>query len=135
MIFKTERLSLDPQGCKRRRAGPRIQHADDGPLSAVLCGDKHPKRLAERVHTCPQGTVAMPRDVFSAYLARFVEDDALPIAAACASWPGAKPDADGLGAGNDKPTCEGTGSPVRLWPATCRLESERVVRERMLARN
>ncbi len=56
-----------------------------------LCGDKHPKRLAERVHTCPHGTVTMQRDLFSAYLARLVEDEALPIAAARASWPGAEP--------------------------------------------
>ena len=56
-----------------------------------LCGEKHPKRLAERVHTCPHGAVTMQRDLFSAYLARFVEDEALPIAAARASWPGAEP--------------------------------------------
>ncbi len=47
----------------------------------------------------------MQRDLFSAHLARSVEEDAFPIAAARASWPGAEPAADGLGAGHDKPPC------------------------------
>ncbi len=33
----------------------------------------------------------MQRDLFSAYLARFVEDDALQVAKANQSWPGAEP--------------------------------------------
>ena len=60
-------------------------------LSQVcFCGQKHKKRLSERVHTCDCG-VTMQRDLFSAYLARFVEDDALQVAKASVSWPGAEP--------------------------------------------
>jgi len=55
-----------------------------------LCGKKHKKRLSERVHTCDCG-VTMQRDLFSAYLARFVEDNALQVAKASESWPGAEP--------------------------------------------
>ena len=55
-----------------------------------LCGQKHKKRLSERIHTCECG-VTMQRDLFSAYLARFVEDDALQVAKAHESWPGAEP--------------------------------------------
>ncbi len=55
-----------------------------------LCGQKHKKRLSERVHTCECGVI-MQRDLFSAYLARFVEDDALQVAKAHESWPGAEP--------------------------------------------
>lgn len=60
-------------------------------LSQVsLCGKKHKKRLSERVHACECG-VTTQRDLFSAYLARFVEDDALQVAKARESWPGAEP--------------------------------------------
>ncbi len=60
-------------------------------LSQVcFCGQKHKKRLSERVHACGCG-VTMQRDLFSAYWARFVEDDALPVAKARESWPGAEP--------------------------------------------
>ncbi len=55
-----------------------------------LCGQKHKKRLSERVHTCECG-VTMQRDLFSAYLARFVEDDALQVAKARESWLGSEP--------------------------------------------
>ena len=60
-------------------------------LSQVcVCGKKHKKRLSERVHACECGVTAQ-RDLFSAYLARFVEDDALQVAKARESWPGAEP--------------------------------------------
>ncbi len=60
-------------------------------LSQVcLCGPKPPKRLSERVHACDCG-ITMQRDLFSAYLARFVKDDTLQVAKANASWPGAEP--------------------------------------------
>ncbi len=55
-----------------------------------LCGQKHKKRLSERVHACDCG-VTMQRDLFSAYLARFVEDDALQVTKAAESWSGAEP--------------------------------------------
>ena len=48
-------------------------------LSQVcVCGEKHKKRLSERVHACECGVTAQ-RDLFSAYLARFVEDDDLQV--------------------------------------------------------
>ncbi|MHB1684648.1 MAG: zinc ribbon domain-containing protein [Bacilli bacterium] len=44
-------------------------------LSQVcVCGQKHKKRLCERVHACECG-VAMQRDLFSAYLAGHVKDN------------------------------------------------------------
>ena len=55
-----------------------------------LCGQKHKKRLSDRIHACDCG-VTMQRDLFSAYLARFVEDDALQVAKAAEPWPGAEP--------------------------------------------
>ncbi len=55
-----------------------------------VCGKKHKKRLSERVHACECGVTAQ-RDLLSAYLARFVEDDALPVAKARESWRGAEP--------------------------------------------
>ena len=108
IVFKTERLSYRawqkvfgrsvglraPKQClriltpKAERAGGQViafRTRTTALSQQCLCGDKHPQRLAERVHTCPHGAVTMQRDLFSAYLARFVEEDALPIAAACAS--------------------------------------------------
>ena len=60
-------------------------------LSQVcFCGQKHKKRLSQRVHDYGCG-VTMQRDLFSAYLARFVEDNALQVAKAREFWPGAEP--------------------------------------------
>jgi len=55
-----------------------------------VCGQKHKKRLSERVHDCSCG-VTMQRDLFSAYLARFVEHDALQVPKASESWAGGEP--------------------------------------------
>ncbi len=60
-------------------------------LSQVcLCGQKHKKRLSERVHSCDCG-VRMQRDLFSAYLARHVKDNLLQVTEANESWSGAEP--------------------------------------------
>jgi transposase len=60
-------------------------------LSQVcICGQKHKKRLSERVHQCECG-VAMQRDLFSAYLAKYVEEDRLQVDKANESWQGAEP--------------------------------------------
>ncbi len=60
-------------------------------LSQVcVCGQKHKKRLSERVHACDCGAT-MQRDLFSAYLARHVKDNLLPVTEANESWSGAEP--------------------------------------------
>ncbi len=55
-----------------------------------ICGQKHKKRLSERVHACDCGVV-MQRDLFSAYLAKHVEEDCLQVANANMHWQGAEP--------------------------------------------
>ena len=52
------------------------------------CGRVKPKRWAERWHNCECGVIAQ-RDLFSAYLARFVARDRLDAGRAAAAWPGA----------------------------------------------
>jgi transposase len=60
-------------------------------LSQVcLCGQKHKKKLSERVHACNCGVV-MQRDLFSGYLAKHVQEGRLQVAKAAESWPGAEP--------------------------------------------
>ncbi|MFX4302321.1 RNA-guided endonuclease TnpB family protein [Alicyclobacillus tolerans] len=60
-------------------------------LSQVcICGQKHKKRLSERVHACDCGVV-MQRDLFSAYLAKHVENERLQAAGAYEHWQGAEP--------------------------------------------
>jgi len=60
-------------------------------LSQVcICGQKHKKRLCERVHICDCG-VEMQRDLFSAYLAGHVKDNLLQVTEANESWSGAEP--------------------------------------------
>ncbi|MCL6632143.1 MAG: transposase [Alicyclobacillus herbarius] len=55
-----------------------------------ICEKRHKKRLSERVHECECGVV-MQRDLFSAYLAKHVENERLQVAEAKASWQGAEP--------------------------------------------
>jgi hypothetical protein len=55
-----------------------------------ICGRKHKKTLSERVHDCECGVV-MQRDLFSAYLAKHVEEDRLQVDKAYESWQGAEP--------------------------------------------
>jgi putative transposase len=60
-------------------------------LSQVcLCGQRHKKRLSERIHACDCG-VEMQRDLFSAFLARHVKDNLLQVTEANESWSGAEP--------------------------------------------
>ena len=55
-----------------------------------ICGQKHKKRLSERVHVCECGVV-MQRDLFSAYLAKHVQEERLQAANAFKHWQGAEP--------------------------------------------
>ena len=60
-------------------------------LSQVcICGQKHKKRLSERVHACDCGVI-MQRDLFSAYLAKHVKEERLQVADANEHWQGAEP--------------------------------------------
>jgi hypothetical protein len=60
-------------------------------LSQVChCGERHKKSLSMRVHECSCGVI-MQRDLYSAYLARFVEDNVLQASKAQMSWTGAEP--------------------------------------------
>lgn len=53
-----------------------------------LCGNQQKKSLSQRVHECPSCQTKAQRDLFSAYLARFVESGhKLQVKAARASWP------------------------------------------------
>ena len=54
-----------------------------------ICGKREKKPLSRRIHRCSCGVVAQ-RDLFSAYLARFVEDGELNASAAQESWNGAE---------------------------------------------
>ncbi len=59
-------------------------------LSQVChCGEKQKKPLSQRVHECSCG-VFMQRDLYSAYLARFVQDDVLHATEASKAWSGAE---------------------------------------------
>ena len=55
-----------------------------------LCGRKHKKKLSERVHECECGVV-IQRDLFSAYLSKYVKKDRLHVADANMHWQGLKP--------------------------------------------
>lgn len=55
-----------------------------------LCGQKHKKPLSERIHQCNCGIVAQ-RDLFSAFLAKHVENESFQVIKANESWQGAKP--------------------------------------------
>ena len=70
------------------------------------CGRVKKKARSERWHGCPCGTSAQ-RDLFSAYLARFVhpETSLLDAGRAQAAWPGWEPTrAAGVRAGHFEPT-------------------------------
>jgi transposase len=54
-----------------------------------ICGRKHKKKLSERVHACDCGVV-MQRDLFSAFLSKFVKKDRLHVADAYEHWQGLK---------------------------------------------
>ncbi|PSR23944.1 MAG: transposase [Sulfobacillus acidophilus] len=78
---------------KAERAGGKVEEFSTyrTALSQVcLCGQKHKKKLSERVHVCDCGVV-MQRDLFSAYLAKHVENERLQVTDAHEHWPGAEP--------------------------------------------
>lgn len=54
-----------------------------------LCGRREKKSLSQRIHMCPECGVQAQRDLFSAFLARFVEDETLDLSKAGELWPGA----------------------------------------------
>jgi putative transposase len=56
---------------------------------AHLTGERVKKKLSERIHRDKTGIV-MQRDLFSAYLSRFVTDDMLSIADAASQYPGSE---------------------------------------------
>ena len=90
---RAPKLFLTILTCKAESAGGQVVEFNTRTTALsqmCLCGQKHKKRLSERVHACDCG-VTMQCDLFSAYLARFVEDDALQVAKAHESWPGAEP--------------------------------------------
>ena len=53
------------------------------------CGAKHKKKLNERWHKCSACGVNAQRDLYSAYLARFVKENRLDTSQALESWAGA----------------------------------------------
>ena len=55
-----------------------------------LCGQKKKKKLSQRWHRCDCG-VSAQRDLFSAFLARHVQEGQLDAVGAFASWPSAEP--------------------------------------------
>jgi putative transposase len=54
-----------------------------------LCGSLQEKELSDRWHICECGVGPIQRDLFSAWLARFVENNQLDAGQAQAAWPGA----------------------------------------------
>ncbi|WP_258112525.1 transposase [Alicyclobacillus sp. SP_1] len=75
---------------KAESAGGSVEEFStyDTVLSQVcICGQKHKKRLSERVHACDCGVV-MQRDLFSAYLAKHVENERMQAANAFEHWQG-----------------------------------------------
>ena len=54
------------------------------------CGMRRKKKCSERWHNCSCGVCAQ-RNLYSAYLARFVEDDELDTSQALLAWAAAEP--------------------------------------------
>lgn len=54
------------------------------------CGGTKKKQLNERWHECPCG-IHVQRDLYSAYLSRYVEGDSFDRSQAIKDWPGAEP--------------------------------------------
>lgn len=76
---------------KAESAGAEIDEFPTGPtpLSQLcLCGTLAKKPLSQRWHRCDCGVGPVQRDLFSAWLARFVEDERLDAVQAQAAWPG-----------------------------------------------
>ena len=84
------------------------------------CGRIKKKARSQRWQGCPCGASAQ-RDLFSAYLACFVDPETslLDAGQAQVAWPGWEPTrAAGVRAGHSKPTREGQASACRLWSAS-----------------
>jgi transposase len=91
-------------------------------LSQVCqCGEKHKKPLSQRVHQCSCG-VFMQRDLYSAYLARFVQNDTLQATRANESWTGAEPLLRAAWKRADQPA-SGRRKPSSFGPYTGRSQS------------
>jgi len=76
---------------KAESAGAQVIAFDPRPtrLSQIcLCGKAVPKPLGQRWHVCACGIGPIQRDLFSAWLARFVEDEQFDAGRAKAAWPG-----------------------------------------------
>ncbi|RIV18376.1 transposase [Alicyclobacillaceae bacterium I2511] len=87
-------------------------------LSQVcLCGQKHKKKLSERVHACDCGVV-MQRDLFSAYLAKHVENERLQVADANEHWQGAEPLLRTAWQQAYNPPASGRQGPFRTLPSS-----------------
>jgi hypothetical protein len=55
------------------------------------CGHVEKKPLSQRWHKCPECGAVAQRDLYSAFLAYYVQNDVLDTAMAKASWPSAEP--------------------------------------------
>jgi hypothetical protein len=55
---------------------------------SCVCGAIQKKPLSQRWHTCECGVGPVQRDLFSAWLARYVQDNRLDAGRAQAAWPG-----------------------------------------------
>ena len=55
------------------------------------CEPLHKKKLSERLHSCACGVGPVQRDLYSAYLARFVSSNSLNKSQAQEAWPDAEP--------------------------------------------
>ena len=53
------------------------------------CGNKRKKALKDRWHDCQQCGIHAQRDLYSAFLARFVQENKLDRSQALCAWPGA----------------------------------------------
>lgn len=90
-----------------------------------LCGRKEKKSLSQRVHNCPDCGLSMQRDIFSAFLSRYVAptSETLSIELAKDRWLGMEPSLrEGWQCGSIKPTS------VEASPKPPRKRSESVSR-------
>jgi|SRR5271157_2188547 len=78
----------------RRKAGNAGAEVDEFPTATTclsqicVCGAKEKKPLSQRWHVCACGVGPVQRDLFSAWLARYVKDERLDAGQAQAAWPG-----------------------------------------------
>ena len=71
------------------------------------CGSAEKKPLSLRVHACKCGVGPVQRDLYSAFLARFVHRDKLDARRAAIAWPGAEPLLRRAVSGLDQPASGG----------------------------